>query len=281
MPRGKLTFRVKPGRANIRTTKYARELVPRERFVQSSLCKSAADKMLEVVKEKLPDDEDFKGLKNSLEVMTVRDLPSDESAAMVAVREEDIAKKVRELPDDRTILTVMRPNTTTQEPKEEIAILRLYNPWTKGSIPFYPEEKTARIVYTRVSKEEVSRVHEKRIEDLPTVLNMLAGVGVRISQEDLAALREEGQEINALLDTANLSLRAEFGLAGFRSSPHWRPAQRTVREVFVKQFMASKKVQSTMMDPRDLGWRKKLVGETAGTKKAQDIVDFQNKVKLT
>lgn len=277
-----LNFRITPDRTNRVTRKYASELKARMQAVRKLLVNEVATSLLNTIQEKLPPDPLFDGLRKALVVRGIEGLDENEAACAVLTRSEIAKRKLRDLPSDRVLLIVQKPNRRIQPPPEEIFILRAHNPWTMDTIPFIPKADVARLVFRVVAKEEVDRTREARRKALVTVLPMLTKRGYRFTAEDRKRMMEESAGTEAAGDLVFASLRAEFGLKGYKSAPHWRPGIREVKGVgFAKRFFSRRDVEQALSDPDFSGWD--ALGEakqTVGTKRAEDLQEFQAKVNV-
>lgn len=277
-----LNFRITPDRQNRVTRKYASELKARMQAVRKLLVNEAATSLLNTIQEKLPADPLFDDLRKALVVRGVEGLDENEAAAAVITKSDIAKRKLRDLPQDRVLLIVQKPNRRIQPPPEEIFILRAHNPWTMDTIPFIPKADVARLVFRIVAKEEVDRTRDLRRKALPSVLPMLAKRGFRFTDEDRKRMMAESAGTEAAGDLVFASLRAEFGLKGYKSAPHWRPGIREVKGTgFAMKFFSRRDVEQALSDPDFSGWD--ALGEarqTIGTERAESLQKFQDKVKV-
>jgi len=281
--RGGIAFRISPRPMNALVQQYARDLSARMAVVRRVFVVAAAERAKEVIDDRLPSGDQFDDLKKALVVREVEDLdPMKEAASAVLGTEEDVKKRLRELPLDRTLLVVQQPNPRIQPPPEDIFILRASNPWTVRTIPFVPKANVARTVFRLVTKEEVKRVESARSNELSEVVARLEKIGHRFDGDERKRLKMQAAREEPVEDLAFASIRAEFGVPGFPNAPHWRPAIREVRDALPVDFFKRQDVRKTILDPEFERWKilqKRSLRRTVGTKRVEQLKEFQEKVK--
>lgn len=278
----RLMFSIKPDRMNQATRQYAAELRSRMQAVRRKFVQEAAASLLNTVSEKLPSDPLFDDLRKALVVCDVTGLDEDEAASAVMTKATIVKRKLRELPQDRVLLVVQKPNRRVQPPPEEIFLLRAHNPWTIDTIPFIPKEATARVSYRVVTVEEVERVREMRRVSLTTLVPELVKRGLRFTAADRQRMMNEKAESDAVADLVLASLRAEYGLKGYPNAPHWRPGIRGVKdEGFARRFFGQREIEDALCSVDSQAWRKLGVGGMeVGSRRAEALQEFQEKVKV-
>lgn len=154
--------------------------------------------------------------------------------------------------DSSTTVLYVRPLKRKQGRWSKIVrILNKYGPFTMDTLPVLVDKRMAKVVYRKVSEQEVDRVYEQNKRDMDKLAKELALFGVKVDKSKILS-----KEFDVVSDMAFRVIRKEFGI-GVKKVPHWRPGLRkTKSKGIIDGILNDVRSVSSLIRADYGGWKK-------------------------
>lgn len=230
--------------------------------------KKAADMMLASIRERLPSTGVIGKYRDSFEVKRIGGsnvfvVHSNPNAAKVSRKERD---------PKRTIIFVVRAKGAESEISAVSQVLIKFSPWTLDGMPSVTSAKEVKIIVRLVSEGEVLRLRESKKKNEALIRSEISKAG-----GDGSSFDPEG---DLATDFVMVGLRTEFGLAGYKSAPHFGPALAKIEQSLAKELARDSDFVDTFGSPKFSGWGSLPSGnvEEVSVAVLKSIANFQGKV---
>lgn len=229
--------------------------------------KIAADMMLSSIRERLPSTGVIGNYKNSFKVKKVEGgtymVHSDPNAAKVSRKDRD---------PKRTILFVVKAPGASGEISDMSQVLIRFSPWPLDGMPSPTNEKEIKVITRLVSEGEVLRLRDSKQKNEAVIRSAILKAG-----GDGRSFDPDG---DLATDFVVVGLRTEFGLAGYKTVPHFGPALAKIEQTLAKELASNTDFVDTFSDPNFSEWSGLPIGnvEEASMTELKSIASFQKKV---
>jgi hypothetical protein len=240
---------------------------------------TAAEKGLELLKDRIPDSEDDNEYGDSLVIKQVELSDGSTGAAIISSVETMSKRHLRELEPQHDIVYVRVKRTANESIDEWLQMIEDLSPWTIDTIPVVPSGDQADVIYRKVSKDEVVQVRKRRKSQNKTIDEVLRKAG--ISKRDTipgSEMEQPPQESKTIPDVVFNAIRMEFGLGGTRITPHWRPMIQKVKRALPREIAKNKDITDVLTNPFNREWKKPSDKQSISESDAIKFLKFQSKV---
>lgn len=255
-----------------------KELEKRAASLHRTVSYLAAQDAYDSLMEGIPAGNEYKELRDSLEVAEVGVGKGNQGA--YAVHAPVKSRKVRKIDVPKTIVYVRAKKRLTR-PDPAVQLLEDTGPWTADTIPFWPNKKEAVVVQRKVTKKEADKVAEAQKPKIPKILQQLSEMGRRVKKKKKGEPGHVGRnQKKAVPDVAMQALELEFGGQGKRATPVFRKMIRSVRGGMRTMAKRHRIITQTMTDPNSGRWKNFPPRKTKiSTGKASSFKGFQKRLR--
>jgi hypothetical protein len=198
--------------------------------MRTYIARKAAEKFLDKLKSRAPDENEYRSYLDSLHVVQ---LSGYKGMTAFAVVTDQVKEQLGEILDDtkrrnKTVVYLMLGNDTVIPESAEMLVQ--HNPWPIFMLP----EKVPqglRSVHRTVNEKEMEWSVEQTQIFIDRYKDDLNRVGLKFSSQ----WEDETREQESAPDNLTLALRSEFGVA-MESRPHWIPALKWLRKHFFEEI---------------------------------------------
>jgi len=246
----------------------------RVRLVQNRIAKDMAMEFLRVLKDKAPQDPQYKPYLQSLKVVGLEGKGVMAYAVVSdrdAVRLGNIDKKTK-----RNTVVYVNEKAGASIPAL-LDVLIQHNPWTIDMLPNFVNPKATMLIHRQVTEAEASVTRDRLQKLISENRSEFAKLGIRwdtIEEGEVSA-----EEMESLPDYMSDALRAEFGVMA-KSRPHWRPTMRyiigRIEEIIDDDKMIHGALYEALFREHTLALKEKEIWDTKKFKKETD--QFQKAV---